>query len=83
MENAPAQCFYGALLACSFFFLARIRLLWILEGLVQLRSCRHRHGFHPLLDISLPAEFWFEIHVHQHYFLEKNANWHRVIQQGS
>ena len=39
--------------------------------------------FSPPTGYFLPAEFWFEIHVHQHYFLEKNANWHRVIQQGS
>ena len=43
---------------------ARIRLLWILEVLIQLRIRRHRSRFHPYWIFPRPAESWFEIHLH-------------------
>ena len=49
---------------------ARIRLLWILEVLIQLRRRRHRHHFHPYWIFPRPAESWFEIHLLQCHFPE-------------
>ena len=43
---------------------ARIRLLWILEVLIQLRRRRHRSRFHSHWIFPRPAESWFEIHLH-------------------
>ena len=43
---------------------ARIRLLWILEVLIQLRIHRHRTRFHPYWICPRPAESLFEIHFH-------------------
>lgn len=47
---------------------ARIRLLWILEVLIQLRRRCHRRRFHPYWMFPRPAECWFEIHLHQRHF---------------
>ena len=49
---------------------ARIRLLRILEVLIQLRRRRHRRRFHPYWTFPRPAESWFEIHLHQRHFPE-------------
>ena len=49
---------------------ARIRLLRILEVLIQLRRRRHRRRFHPYWTFPHPAESWFEIHLHQRHFPE-------------
>ena len=51
---------------------ARIRLLWILGFLIQLRGRRHRRRFHPYWIFPRPAESWFEIHDrdHQRHFRE-------------
>ena len=50
---------------------ARIRLLWILEVLIQLgRRRRHRRRFHPYWIFPRPAESWFEIDLHQRHFPE-------------
>ena len=49
---------------------ARIRLFWILEVLIQLRRRRHRRRFHPYWIFPRLAESWFEIHLHQRHFPE-------------
>ena len=42
---------------------ARIRLLWSLEVLIQLRIRRHRRRFHPHWIFPRSAESWFEIYL--------------------
>ena len=49
---------------------ARIRLLWTLEVLIQLRRRCHRRRFHPYWIFPRPAEYWFEIHLHHRHFPE-------------
>ena len=49
---------------------ARIRLLWILDVLIQLRRRRHRRSFYPYWIFPCPTESWFEIHLHQRHFPE-------------
>ena len=72
MKNAPPKCFYGAFLLHQqlvIVLVPRIRLLWILEVLIQPRRRRHHRRFHPQWIFPHPEESWFEIHLHlQHHF---------------
>ena len=60
---------------------ARIRLLRILEALIQLRRRRHRRRFPQYWIFPRPAESWFQIHLQQRHIPEKYANGQRVIRR--
>ena len=47
----------------SYSLVARIRLLWILEVLIQLRIRRHRRRFQPHWIFPRSVESWFEIYL--------------------
>ena len=51
--------------AFNIVLVARIRLLWILGVLIQLRGRLHRRRFHSYWIFPRPEESWFEIHLHQ------------------
>ena len=62
--------------------IARTRLLWILDVLIQLRRRRYRHRFYSYWIFPCPAESWFEIHLHQRHYPETFFSRNRQMDWG-